>query len=210
MLEVAVFTEILVVGIQATSWIYALVAPRFDQLQALPHLTGLLETLAGLGLFALCYSIGVVFDRLADLAFLPLDRRLRERILQDLPDEPEVRLWVLCNLPAWASTLAYARSRVRIVRATCLNAGILAGCTLASLAGASTVFGLTQQQLWCMLSALAVVVLASFLAWMRLSTAYYSRLAQGYRAECSAARALGSAQNRYPRMRGARGRPFPH
>ncbi len=113
----AVFTELLVIGLQAAAWIALAAASFFDfggATQALSN-WGALVTIVVL---ALAYVLGVVVDRIADSLLGPLRNRASHRD----PDQlGRARMHILRAASPLSSFLEYQRSRMRLMRGTTFN-----------------------------------------------------------------------------------------
>lgn len=146
----AIFAELLVIGIQTGLWVTLLVASLEPTLFRNVDFEGLKEweVLITAGLFAVCYSLGVLVDRLADLFFLVVPPSLfikKNSRLYNL--QSGLSKLKLKAIPVKLVELAfreskaleyfdYFRARIRITRALTINAMLT---TVAAI-----VYGLTQ------------------------------------------------------------------
>lgn len=125
----AMFIEVLVVGIgtltAGTLLLIALIGPDTTE-KAAPAANSSLVAGAAL---ATAYALGVLTDRIADAALMPIDRRLRTAAFSTEASYARARLR-LAEIPFLAAQADYARSRTRICRGWALNTAVL---TLASV-----------------------------------------------------------------------------
>lgn len=124
------------------------------------------------------YVLGIVVDRFADSAHGQLGRVWPERPVDKPAGLAKMRLALLREGGALASFLEYQRSRLRIARATAVNAVLAAPAAVLFLLartdiGAVWAFGVG--------AALLGVALASGLAFRRIEFAYVTRLSDAYR-----------------------------
>jgi 8-oxo-dGTP pyrophosphatase MutT (NUDIX family) len=169
----AIVAEILIVGLEAATWVCLLVLAIFGRdwidLDAIKDWDAVVTVL----LVAVAYVLGVLVDRAAD------------SVLKHLPSRPvdkpakvaEMRLHLLATPSGVTSFLEYQRTRMRIARATVLN--------LAALAGALAVFlqCLVQPPTWQTVCAVAAAVGAAavtYLLYRRIECAYVERLSDAY------------------------------
>ena len=185
----AIFAELLVIGIQTAFWVALLAMSLAPALVRSIDLSGLKEWegLITASLFAVCYSLGVLVDRLADvfaLAFRPSElikkvywlrtaqSKFSDRKLEDAP----VKLVKLALKEGKAlEYFDYFRSRIRITRALTINSALTA---LAAIC-----FGLVRRDLvadpWVFILTVCFlgggISVASFLATGMLDLAYETR-----------------------------------
>ncbi len=133
-----IFVEILITGIQASIWIALLVFAIFGA-QWLPNLFVTAKdwvSLITVFVFAIWYSLGIVFDRVAGLIFdnflkpKELLLRLPGMTREQEPDKDNRRMALLMRENGAATSLDYYMSRERITRATTFNTILI---TLAAL-----------------------------------------------------------------------------
>ena len=119
------FAELLIVGLQASVWLFllALVVFGTNWLQALSAF-GLADwqtVIVVIGL-SIVYVLGIIIDRLADLIFAGWDKKLRERIFPNAPLSIGVMRFQLGKDNEYLNRqFEYTRSRMRISRASILN-----------------------------------------------------------------------------------------
>lgn len=124
----AIFVEILIIGIQSVIWmsLFVLGVVGYDWIRTtyidLDGWTNLVVVV----LLALFYTLGIIIDRLADLFFMliqPKKLLLKGKLLQRMfqQAQSDARMEVLLQERRAIEFLGYARSRIRIVRATLLN-----------------------------------------------------------------------------------------
>lgn len=182
MATTAIFAEILIIGFQAIVWLALLSmtilgTPRID----LNLLKGW-ETLIGLLVLAVAYTLGIVVDRVADSVFDRFDQRLRKDFVPASPPSVhEMRLQVLAESEGMAGFLNYARSRVRIARSTAFNLVlIIVTAVLWIVTGPVGGSSKTTLLIFVVLVGVGVLSLTVF-AWVRITKTYYLRVVQAYR-----------------------------
>lgn len=133
MTTTAIFVELLVIGIQTSLWVVILLfacESRFLTVVDLDKLQNW-EGLVTAGAFALCYSLGILVDRLADLFFLisrpskvllknRWAQRLQARISAKRTDTTPFELSL--KEGTGSEYFSYFRARIRITRALTVNA----------------------------------------------------------------------------------------
>jgi hypothetical protein len=168
---IAVFAEILIVGLQAAVWVLLTILAIFgNNWLDLAELKDW-ETLVTVLILAAAYVLGVLMDRIADSIIGGLGpgrqwARTRLDVLSGARSEDLIR------------SLEYLRSRVRIARGTSLNFFLIALATLA--------FGLTRTSalksppgIGLLLASVAMlfgVSFVSFFIWTRLEKSYLDDL----------------------------------
>ncbi len=116
----AVFTELLVIGLQAVAWIALAAASFLDFGSAMSALRGW-ETLVTIVVLAIAYVLGVVVDRIADSLLGPLRNRASQR---DPEQVGRARMHILRSASPLSSFLEYQRSRMRLMRGTTFNLAV--------------------------------------------------------------------------------------
>jgi hypothetical protein len=128
----AVFVELLVIGIQTSLWVAVLVAafePSFLTAVDLSKLEKW-EGLVTAGAFAICYSFGIIVDRLADVLFLvarPSKLLLRGSWAKKIQAGISAKQMNITPLELalkdgnGSEYFSYFRVRIRITRALALN-----------------------------------------------------------------------------------------
>jgi len=119
------FAELLIIGLQASLWLFVLMLVVFgvNWLQALATI-GLADWQTVIVVIALSiiYVIGIIVDRLADFAFTAWDRKMRNRIFPNAPLPIGVMRFQLGKDNEYLNRqFEYTRSRIRISRASILN-----------------------------------------------------------------------------------------
>jgi hypothetical protein len=127
----AVFVEILIIGLQACAWVALALADLFGTAWIAPEALKGWEDAALITGLAGAYVLGIFVDRAADSAYgwlllKPWGRRLAG-VAKRKPFEGQgrKRLYVLAKSEGIARFVDYQRSRVRIARATVLNAFLI-------------------------------------------------------------------------------------
>jgi hypothetical protein len=168
-----IFVELVVVGFHTLIWI-GLLALAFLGFQDL-DLEKLFTINLALPILALTYILGILMDRTADMLLDEQDARLRGRFdLSGLPSFLEMRFYVLSKSSDVYAQLEYARSRLRIARASIFN---FACTTVAVLLLVWLQFGKAlgdYRLLACIATAIvgALLTWISYQAWEALSRTY--------------------------------------
>jgi 8-oxo-dGTP pyrophosphatase MutT (NUDIX family) len=195
MATTALFIEILIIGLEAATWIVLLALTLAGR--ALPTPADLKQYAASfkewaalgtaLGLAA-AYVVGIVVDRVAETLHRWFEGTRpgqwinwycgRGSYWYKFPARvAEMRLVVMRGSPGIASFLDYQRSRVRIVRATVLNVALallFAGTYAARMPTAPTMF------FWSFVILCAFLLAASVYASEQIHAAYLERLSDAY------------------------------
>jgi hypothetical protein len=83
------FVELLIIGIEVALWMVLLALAVFDFSWLKAVATAGWEGVLTVLFLAICYTIGILFDRFADWFFSGVGRRLKERIIPN-PPEPYI------------------------------------------------------------------------------------------------------------------------
>lgn len=187
MATTALFAEILIIGLEAEAVLALLLFSVFgaDWLDA-----GALAdwaALVTLVVVAIAYVLGIVADRLADsvtdrLAETRAGRWVDDRFGKSSRRETSgadvalMRLTVLKESEGLAKFLDYQRSRLRVARATVVNAALAAPLALAFLLLQDVGVGTSLAAAILLLALAAATVVGS----ARIHSAYVRRLAEAY------------------------------
>ena len=170
------FAELLIIGLQASLWLFLLALLSFgvNWLQSLKAI-GLADwqTVIVVVALSIVYVIGIIVDRLADLVFSSWDKRIRDSIIPKAPVPIAVMRFQLGKDNEYLNRqFEYTRTRMRISRASILNFAL------------STVFGV-----WLIFQQLSnsadktrfVVIILSFGLLLTLSAVYtWQKLTRTY------------------------------
>ncbi len=158
----SIFVELVIIGFHSLIWVglfvLTIVGPEKLPIDKILTLDMALPALAA------GYILGILIDRLADIAFIPADHRLRkEHDLHGLPPFLAMRFYILHKSKDSYDQLEYTRSRLRIARAGFLNFIMI---TIASmlLVCIRTLHAFTVPLLVVICFALGVA--GAFLAWI--------------------------------------------
>lgn len=174
------YVEILIIGILASVWIslsvFSTVGPPPTDAVGFPELHPAILATAYL---ACCYALGIVIDRIADFAFSftkiaerVLDIRCIKRICDSVSEHGNetVRFQVAIKESRATDSLDYLRSRLRISRATTVNAVPLLLATIVSLWKSGT---LESPCKWFLVVGVGLAfILASFSTSIMLENSY--------------------------------------
>lgn len=206
MATTAVFAEILIIGLQALVWI-ALIAIAVVWPSRLPlyALEGW-QSLATIAALVVAYSLGILVDRASDTLLEPIERTLARRYLgagtsasAALGEEPvtrrrarkqkgdglsnytTMRLQIAMESQPVEKLLDYARSRLRIARATTVNLALVIATAILLLLTRPVLTGADRARAIASLLLLGVpLVILSYYAWHRISRIYYRRVGRAY------------------------------
>ncbi len=169
-----IFVELVVIGFHTLIWI-GLIVLALVGYQNL-DIKELFTINLALPILALAYIFGILVDRIADIAFLAQDLKMRPVDKQaDLPSFLTMRFYILNKSSAIYDQLEYTRSRLRIARASAFN---FAFTTLAALLFVWLQLGRTLSTQHLVLACVATVVIgaaltvASYEAWIALIRSY--------------------------------------
>jgi hypothetical protein len=120
----SLFVELVIGGIHTLIWI-SLVVLAFIGFRNLDF-EKLLSINLAIPVLAVAYILGILMDRLSDIAFIAEDHRIRDRIGENYKDEnlPKfltMRFYILQHANQAYEQLEYTRSRLRISRTAILN-----------------------------------------------------------------------------------------
>jgi hypothetical protein len=174
---VAVFAEILIVGLEAAVWILLTILTIFGNDWVDPAELEGWETLVTVLILASAYVLGVLMDRMANT--------ILTKLRPDRDKTPE-RKWATARLEIMARIggvsliqfLEYLRSRVRIARGTVVNFFLIALATLA-FGLARTSASKSPKGIGFLVVSVAILLgisFASFFAWSRLNDNYLADL----------------------------------
>ena len=119
-----VFAELLIIGIEGGIWLFFLFlsffgVDRFDEFLSVIKDWQLVVLAV---LLPLLYVVGIILDRIGDRLFKPRERQIEREIVGDLPVGPLVMRFSLGDQNENLNQqLDYARSRMRIIRASSIN-----------------------------------------------------------------------------------------
>lgn len=171
------FAELLIIGLQASVWLFllALVVFGTNWLQALSTL-GLADWQTAIVVIALSivYVLGIIIDRLADLVFARWDKKIRERIFPNAPLSIGVMRFQLGKDNEYLNRqFEYTRSRMRISRASILNFILMT--ILGVILIAQLQFPTTEEKTKSLITALSIGVFLSVSAiytWNKLTQTF--------------------------------------
>ncbi len=177
MATTAIVAEILIVGLEAATWVSLLVLAIFGtgwiHLGALAHWEGL----ATIVVLAAAYVLGILVDRAADTAHGLLERRWPGPPVDKPAGISRMRMTVLSEGGAMSTFVDYQRSRLRIARATVLNLFVALPVLVVFLAVRTDLGWLTA----VVAGLLALSVALAELAYRLIEFAYVNRLSDAYR-----------------------------
>jgi len=172
-----VFAELLIIGIETLAWIALLIFCLFGygwiDFSVFDNLA------IAIPLAAAAYVLGIIMDRVSDTLLAGADHAIRRKMLGERAAQSfaQLRTYILARSSYLATDLDYLRSRLRIMRSSIVNFGLLA------IFGAAFILSRLQIALSTKYGAavtafLVGLVLASlsYYAWRASSITYYLRL----------------------------------
>ena len=181
------FVEVLVIGIQAVFWIALIILSLFGYdwfFLAEPFLRNWVS-LVTITFLAICYSVGIVVDRIADCFVkiisphkLLLKVKWMKRQVEGTQGNP--RIPVLVRSKTASIFLEYIRSRLRIARATALNSTLItaASSVFVLVRGNSLSHAARWNVVGTIIGVGLILVLLSLLSTGILEATYDSRVKQ--------------------------------
>ncbi|MDZ7363017.1 MAG: hypothetical protein ONB46_20195 [candidate division KSB1 bacterium] len=172
-----VFAELLIIGIETMGWIALLILSLFGYEWI--DFSILNNLVIAIPLAAAAYVLGIMMDRLSDVLLAGADHKIRQKVLGERVAQsfPHLRIYILAKSPFLSTDLDYLRSRLRIMRSSLVNFGLLA------ITAAAFILSRAPISLNAKFSAAATAFLAgavfaslSFYAWRASSITYYLRL----------------------------------
>ena len=177
MATTAIFAEILIVGLQAMTWLSLLVVARYGTDWFHERSFDGWQALLTIVVVAAAYVLGILVDRLADTTGGALERVWRPRRIDTPVSVSAMRLRVLREGGELARFSEYQRSRSRVARATVVN-GVLTG--VAVLVYARYRPGLADRDAVAIAAVLVLAAVAAELVDRRIGTANVRRLRDAY------------------------------
>ena len=124
----ALFAELLVVGFEALVWISLFLSAFFG----IGWLLDLISIFEKAGLFAaivmvgFAYLVGIIFDEIFDALTAGWSRRIKASIHEkNLPEMWDMQAHIIGNSKEATEQLGYIRTRVRIMRSSIYNFGLI-------------------------------------------------------------------------------------
>ncbi len=178
------FAELLIIGLQATIWLFLLVVDIWgyrwlSNLQTI----GLSDWQTVIVVLALSfvYVLGIVFDRIADLVFSSWDKRIRNQIIPNPHLPVAVMRFELGKDNEYLNRqFEYTRSRMRIARASSINFGLT---TLLAIVFVLVHLQGNPAQVGYLLFAVLVgiaLVSATLYTWRKLEHTYFGLVKANY------------------------------
>jgi len=172
-----VFAELLIIGIETFAWIALLIFCLFGygwiDFAVFNNLAIVIP------LAAAAYVLGIIMDRVSDTLLAGPDHAIRRQVLGERAAQSfaQLRSYILARSSYLATDLDYLRSRLRIMRSSIINFGLLA------IFGTAFILSRLQIAPPTRYNAVATVFLSglilaslSYYAWRASSITYYLRL----------------------------------
>jgi hypothetical protein len=172
-----VFAELLIIGIETLAWIALLIFSLFGN--GWIDFAFFNNLAIAIPLAAAAYVLGIIMDRVSDTLLAGADHAIRRQVLGERAAQSfaQLRSYILARSSYLATDLDYLRSRLRIMRSSIVNFGLLA------IFGAAFILSRLQIALSTKFSAAATAFIAglvlaslSYYAWRASSITYYLRL----------------------------------
>ncbi|MFD3442774.1 hypothetical protein ACFWU3_35395 [Streptomyces sp. NPDC058685] len=171
----AMFIEVLVVGIGTLTTLTLLLIALIGPVTTAKVVPATDSTLVAGSALAAAYALGVLTDRVADAAFMPIDRRLRTASFPTETAYARARLQ-LAEIPSLAAQADYARSRTRICRGWALNTTALALTSTLALLRYS--FDRRPLIISAIVALGLLIAFGFYRSWHTLTAISYSKLAE--------------------------------
>ena len=179
------FVELIIIGLQVTVWLVLVVLLFLGHDWISPTQLSKWQGLGSVLLLAFAYTVGTLFDRLTDRIFKRWHERIKAR---EFPDPPAalvaIRYEVAKDNEYLNRLFEYTRSRMRISRATVVNAPVIALLLVTYYLIWMDSWSSKEKLLICGLTlafGLFFVVLA-IQAWNELMRTYVKLIKQNYEA----------------------------
>ena len=178
----SIFVELVIIGLHTFIWMGLLVL-TFIGYQNL-DLEKVFTLNLALPILAITYILGILVDRVSDMARTAQDMRLRSRYdFQRLPGFNSMRFYILSKSSNIYQQLEYTRSRLRIARASILNFAFTAiAAALFVWFQLGKTLAVEHRVMTCIAAMLAGALLTwiSYEAWAALSNTYTAGTIRGY------------------------------
>jgi hypothetical protein len=183
---ISLFAELLIIGVHVGVWVFLLalnvLGPSWLQSSSSASLANWQGTVTVL-LLSMVYVFGIIFDRLADLAFSGWDTRIKSKIIPHSSLPTSVMVLELSKDSEFISRqYEYARSRIRIARASSLNFGISTILSLTLILG--RLQGVSVAEKWGYFTITLVMgsllTMGAVYAWYRLTCGFLRGVKSNY------------------------------
>ncbi|MBD1999103.1 hypothetical protein H6G00_21210 [Leptolyngbya sp. FACHB-541] len=180
------FIELLITGLQGSTWVFLLVLSisgygwlQTQQLQNLGDWSALLTVFV----LSFAYAIGIIIDRLADTIFNKWNKQIGKQILPDIA-RPSIRRFALGKENEYLNNqFEYTRSRIRIVRASSLNFALIAIFATIFIWIQLQFLSIGQKLIYTLIILVGGGLLSGFsiYAWLKLTQTYYRLIQSNYK-----------------------------
>lgn len=163
----ALYAELIIIGLETSIWLGAIAAILTD-LKICGVLKYFLEkTPAAIFLLGILYVIGLTMDRIADILFLRLEKKIRKST--GLMSSSSILIWTRAGQENY---FTYTRSRIRLLRASAINFSLI---TLSASFFAWSYMGDTI--LFCIFVPLIGSVFSAFSFWgyRKMVSSFYDK-----------------------------------
>lgn len=161
-----IFAELLIIGLEVGIWLVFLLLSLFgidgfdEFLSGIKDLEWIILTIA----IPFLYVLGIIFDRIVDHLFKTTERKMESEILKDYPVTVlEMRFSFGNANDSLNQQLDYARTRMRIARASSVNFLLISVC--ASLFLISRIVNVQWESVLLVLVTGLLLAYAAFVAW---------------------------------------------
>jgi len=172
-----VFAELLIIGVETLAWIALLILCLFgyDWIDF-----SIFNNLAiAIPLAAFTYVLGIIMDRVSDTLLAGADHAIRQKVLGERAAQSfaSLRIYILAQSPHLSTDLDYLRSRLRIMRSSMINFGLLAILAAVFILSRLPIPPPTRYFVAATTFLLGVLLASlSHYAWRASSITYYLRL----------------------------------
>ncbi len=167
------FVELVVIGMGAAAWIMLLVLTIFGWQWI--NLNSIVAAVSAISALSLIYVLGIVFDRVADTIFEKIcGEKLRSKFFKSTADYYNSRRVILTRAERLSTLLEYGRSRLRICRGWAVNSILLLIASQSFIWIRFSESGMTLTVAMCAAIFFALLTVAAYFAWRKLTLAEYS------------------------------------
>lgn len=151
----SLYVELIIIGMEAVMWIASL-SIYFTDIKYISIIAKISEKLpASLFLAGVMYILGLVIDRISDLAFTKMESRIRKNV--GLKAKSSILIWKESNQEEY---FKFTRSKIRILRSSIINIPII------MISVALNILKYYQQGCALFLFVLIVGIILSCFTWM--------------------------------------------
>jgi hypothetical protein len=185
MTTTVLFIEHLITGFQAFVWLTLLIFSLFGfDWFSIARIKGL-ETGVAILIISMMYPIGVFIDELADKAFKPWERKIKNKIRDEHGIDDSLSVWILLATTKdemQARYLGYVRTRIRISRSAALNFALITVTSIIfTFTRLKAVLGSILWKLIIFEFILGTIItIVAIYSWFSINKTYGGQIARGF------------------------------